>query len=390
MARIDINNNQKKWEDIKKKEISKGTIKGLSKHNSEIAIKMLTSYEMGIDTTQGGKIAPASLLRIRYSFQKINKALKRKDFESLTRKQASELCDKYRSSDFVKNLKSIYSWMYRKRIIKENVCDHIRKGDYSKGKPKWVYFNEKEFKRIINAGNADFRTIATFKLDSGIRPQEGWLIKVKDFSDDFTVLEIPDKRENGRKVAKTFSRKIKLKMCSGLIKDYVKRHKLTSDDFLIQVTQAGFNKTFRSIAERLFGKEPTKAGDSPDKASATDIRHIASCFWLIRYPKHNGLMYRMGWKKHDRIFYYSEFLNLRDTIDDDDMVTQEDKNRYEKQFEKQDKKIKLLMRFYEDFQDVLNEIAETGKTSIKVPKQTPEESKMIKKELIRSLTHDEE
>jgi len=40
-------------------------------------------------------------------------------------------------------------------------------------------------------------------------------------------------------------------------------------------------------------------------------------------------MYRMGWSKEDKIFYYSEFLGRRDKIDDEDMLTKEDKSKYE-------------------------------------------------------------
>jgi len=52
------------------------------------------------------------------------------------------------------------------------------------------------------------------------------------------------------------------------------------------------------------------------------------------------------------------------------------------QFEKQDQKVEMLMKHFEGYQDILNELAETGKVKIKIPKQTPSESKKIKEELI--------
>ena len=42
-------------------------------------------------------------------------------------------------------------------------------------------------------------------------------------------------------------------------------------------------------------------------------------------------MYRSGSiENEDKIYYYSEFLGRRDKIDDEDMLTLEDKNRYER------------------------------------------------------------
>ena len=44
-------------------------------------------------------------------------------------------------------------------------------------------------------------------------------------------------------------------------------------------------------------------------------------------------MKRFGWKKEDKIFYYTEFLGKGDNIDED-MITEADKNKYEKEIEK--------------------------------------------------------
>ena len=41
----------------------------------------------------------------------------------------------------------------------------------------------------------------------------------------------------------------------------------------------------------------------------------------------------MGWKREEMIIYYSEFLGRRDKIDDEDMLTLEDKTRLEKELE---------------------------------------------------------
>jgi len=332
MERTDINGNSRKWERVREKEFKTGLVQDLNKENSKTAIEMLKDFEIGKNTTTKGKRAAGSLLRIRSSLRLLGKEIKG-SYNSITREQLSKICDKKDSEDFAKNVKIIYGWMYRTRIIKENISDHIVVNDYNKGKPDWVYLEEDQMKQLINSANAGYRALITFLYDSGVRPQEAWKIRVLDFQDDFTVLNIPLKRKNGEKVSKTFERTIKLKLCSGLIKDYLKLMSLKDEDLLFTITQAGFNKYIRSLSKKLFGTKPTKARESPDKITATDIRHNSACYWHIRYPKDKDLMYRMGWKKYDKVYYYSEFLNLRDTIDDEDMITTEDKNKYEKELE---------------------------------------------------------
>jgi integrase/recombinase XerD len=70
-------------------------------------------------------------------------------------------------------------------------------------------------------------------------------------------------------------------------------------------------------------------------------------------------------------------------------LTKEDKEELKKlkdRIETQDKKIEVLLKHYGEFQDLLNDIAETGKIPIEIETQTPEESKKIKKELIEKIS----
>jgi len=57
--------------------------------------------------------------------------------------------------------------------------------------------------------------------------------------------------------------------------------------------------------------------------SLYDIRHNACCYWLKKYKRKTGLIYRMGWSEEKEVKYYSEFLGLADPIEDEDMVTAE-------------------------------------------------------------------
>ena len=164
-----------------------------------------------------------------------------------------------------------------------------------------------------------------FLFDSGARPQEAYSLKVNDFSADYLHLTIRPE------IAKTFGRTITLKLSSALIKEYINRNNLQPDDFLIIKQQAAFNKYLRTHAVKLFGTGNTKARKPYSQMRLYDIRHNASCYWLKRYQKQNALMYRMGWVKEEEVRYYSEFLGMSDTISDEDMVTSEDKTKYDKE-----------------------------------------------------------
>jgi len=51
-----------------------------------------------------------------------------------------------------------------------------------------------------------------------------------------------------------------------------------------------------------------------------DIRHCSCCYWLPRYKSESALKYRFGWKNSDMIHYYTEFLNMKDTIAKEDLT----------------------------------------------------------------------
>jgi hypothetical protein len=60
-----------------------------------------------------------------------------------------------------------------------------------------------------------------------------------------------------------------------------------------------------------------------------DLRHASACYWLPRYKSESALKYRFGWKKSDRIHYYTELLGMRDTITADDLQLGEEKTQME-------------------------------------------------------------
>lgn len=347
MQKLDVNGRIKQW--FKVKESDKKGVKGLSKHNSDITLEFLKDYSLGLNTPKGfkGSREPATLLKLRSITLFLSKNFPNKQFEKITKQDLHKILDKMGSGeimktpnkkyrgvgDFVKNLKTFYGWLLRVGKIKEDVTIDLSQSAYKISKPSWVFLNNEQMKTLINQARGDYRALILFLYDSGIRPQEAYRIVVSDFEENFTILNIPETRENGDRVSKTFERTIKLKQCPSLLREYVKTNNLKDDDLLIQIKQPAFNKYLRTLAKKLFGTKLTKARASPDKMKLYDIRHLASIFWLDRYQRNQDLMYRMGWAREDKIYYYSEFLGRRDKIDDGDMLTLEDKTNLEKEVE---------------------------------------------------------
>jgi len=345
---LDINGRTRIWEGFKKTEFKSKSIEGLSKHNSEIAIAQLKDFELGINCTTSGRRTPATLLKLRGFYRTLSKRIKNKNIEQLTKEELTKIVIKENSQEFAKGVKVIFTWLYKSKRIKENIVEHILANDYSKGKPAWVYLGEERIKLLLSSLGPNHKALAYLLFDSGIRPEEAWRLRVYDLQEDCTLLDIVDKRSNGERVAKktSFGRKVKLKLCSELLNEYIKINKLKPEDTLFQITQAGFNKALRVATIKLFGKEQTKSREYTDKITNYDIRHNSACFWLKRYKTHKDLMYRFGWKSEDKILYYTEFLDVRDTIDDEDLLTKEDKTRLENEIIEMNKKFDNKEKIY--------------------------------------------
>lgn len=216
------------------------------------------------------------------------------------------------TSDYVKTLKCFWHWFMK---VSPNTLEDITlELDSSRDKPKWVYLNETDFKKYANSANLDYKTICFFILDSGTRATEFKNTRVSSFSDDFKTFTITDE------VSKTIGRKMKLMISSDLIKEYVERHNLKGDDLLFPATTSRINQYLKRLGKRVFGDRKTDAGKLTSEITLTDLRHISATYWLPRYPKQSGMMYRFSWKKADKVFYYSEFLGLVDNITEEDML----------------------------------------------------------------------
>jgi len=173
-------------------------------------------------------------------------------------------------------------------------------------------------------------------------PTELMNIRVSDFSLDLKELNIREE------ASKTFGRRIKLMLCSELVKRYIKENDLGKDDYLFKFSPPVINRYLKRLAKKLFGDEKSLAGQNYSDLTMYDFRHCSCCYWLPRYKSESALKYRFGWKKSEKIHYYSEMIGMRDTISDEDLLVDVTKTELEKRLVKAEHKSELLESQMED------------------------------------------
>jgi len=345
----------------------------------KLLYEFLQDMELGLNVPKGstGSRSPATLLRLdrclTTTFNMINEkvlTISQREIHDLFKKMKDGEIkkangDNYKDvSEFVKNAKVFWGWLKRTKKIPEDITTELSLSAHKGGKPNWVYLGHDKIKTLIDNARGDYRALILFFYDSGIRPQEAWKIRVEDFSEDFTILTIPEIRESRERVSKTFGRTIKLMQSSKLIKDYVKMKGLRAEDLLVRFEQPAFNAYIKRLVLHLFGNPTqkevmtvtgrkikivyddlvTKARGRLSTFKLYDIRHNSACYWLDKYKTNKDLMYRFGWMREDKIFYYSEFLGKRDSIGEDDMFTKEDKTKLEMDLEKMKKENEMIKK----------------------------------------------
>ena len=327
-------------------------IKDISKTNEKLIIRFLDDMSLGVNISKGSKKGARSptrlntlrdrLVYLTRLFEKRDK----KDLRKLTAKDLHKLFNDMRSGvlktrygtpykstgDYIKVFKSFFHW-YQK-ISKNKIEDITEDLDTRGEKPKFVYFTEKDFEKILSKASADLKPIISLIFDGGMRVTELVNVKVFDFSKDFKELNIREE------TSKTFGRKIKLMMCSEQIKKYVEFMELKPNDFLIKTSPSMINRELRKLGKEILTSEQIKFKN----LTLYDFRHCSACYWLPRYKSESALKYRFGWKKSDMIHYYTELLGMKDTITEDDLYLDVTKTELEKESVKQQKEIEELQK----------------------------------------------
>jgi integrase len=342
-----------KWEEKVKKE----GIAGLSEKNSDIIQEYISDMANGINTAVSSKKGARGYPRLNNLRQRI--IFIAREFENrfniyylgnldvrivskyftglrngtITRKDG----EPYQApGDYVKVLKAFWHW-YMKSRQEEKIEDITVYLDSSSTKPKWVYLDESQIKKMCEYASYDYRVLIMFLLDTGMRsPSELINIKVSDVNFEKKELNIRDE------ISKTFGRRIKLMLSSGMLKEFIDTKNLTGEDYLFKISPPVTNRYLKRLGEKVFGKEKSLAGKKYSQLTMYDFRHCSCCYWLVRYKSESALKYRFGWKKSDKIHYYSELLGMKDTITEEDLLVDITKTEIEKRLVKSETENELL------------------------------------------------
>ena len=347
--KIDPYKNQQIY--INWKEKVKDCIPNLSIENSNIIKKFLNDMETGMNVANASKKGSRSYIRLnslkerliflskhfktKYNIDNILEVKEEQVFSFFTEMRTGQIRkrdgNEYKSVvDYVKDFKTFWHWhMKVNRKQGKEIIDITLDLDTKRNKPKWVYLTIEDVKKLCNEAKYEYKILMWFLFDSGIRsPTELVNIRFIDLEwsekDNFYFLNIRNE------TSKTKGRRINLVLSSEMIREYINTKKIKESDYLFPIKNTTVNKYLQRLALKIFGDRESLGGEKYSLLTMYDFRHCSCCYWLNRCDNHTILMYRMGWKKPDEIFYYSEFLGLKDTTNYENILTDDTKTILEK------------------------------------------------------------
>lgn len=289
--KIDPYRNKERY--IEWKERAAKGIRNLNKINSDTIFRYVTDMELGLNVSVINKKGSRSYIRLTSIIQRMvflanrfEKLYNISDITKITEKEVHSYFSGMRNGtilqdngkpymstgDFVKNFKAFWHWHQKiKRKEGIDVPDITIDLDTSREKPKWVYLTEEQVKKICENAKYEYKVLIMFLFDTGIRaPTELLNVRVSDFINDFSELIIRDE------ASKTFGRRIKLMLCSDMIKGYVNNNKLSGNDYLFKIVPNTANKYLKRLSKKLFGE-----GKSSYSFSISNLFHQRIIFHKI-------------------------------------------------------------------------------------------------------------
>lgn len=323
---------------------SRDCIDGISDEDRQIILQMLMDFELGRNVNSiKGERSYIRLNTLKSRLKKISELLGDFYGKSLTTVNETELMHLFKKmkdgetsktngrpyksvSDYIKVYKTFWHW-YMKIMKKQDkrLPDITEDLSVKREKPKFNYFTFENMKTMAEQSRYDYKVLMWFLFDSGIRaPTELMNVKVKDLQEDSgsDILQLNIRDET----SKTFGRRIKLLLCSNILKKYIREKSLSSDEFIFTTNPATINKYLKRIGLRIL---------SIKDLSMYDFRHSSACYWLPRYKSESALKWRFGWKQTEMIHYYTEFLGMKDTITQNDLVDADEQRELERELAKQ-------------------------------------------------------
>jgi len=342
--------------------------------HSEAIIRYLFDLAAGKNTAKGHKKGPRSashLLHVRNHLSMLFRILARetgKEDLAFTEDEVLAVFQGLRTGTVksqrgtayldVSTYAKIFAgfWHWHVRTQKRNgvaVVDVVESLDTSRDhKPAWHHFTLRDVERMADlVPYYEYKALIYFLFDSGIRaPKELMNVRAKDLTPvpDSPQLLLTIRDET----SKTFGRKIKLMVCSDIIRKYLEENKLRGDAFLFTKCPTVYNRVLAKLGYKVLNIGTAYYQRLPDgqihktliKHGITmyDFRHNSVCHYLPIYKSENQMKYRYGWKKSDMIHYYSEYLGMKDTIQEDDMLVDTTKTQLEQSLAREQQKVSIL------------------------------------------------
>jgi len=378
--KIDPYNHKERYLIWKERSLNEG-IEGLTKENSEIIMEYILDMELGLNVAISSKKGSRSHARLNNIKQRIIFLAKQfdllyeiKDLTKITERELHTYFTGMRdgtirrfdgkayssSADYVKIFKAFWHW-YQKISRKKDleIIDITLDLDTSREKPRWVYLTEEQIKRLCENAKYEYKVLIMFLFDTGIRaPTELINIKVSDLINNCKELMISEE------ISKTFGRRIKLMISSEIIKEYIQNKNLSGEDYLFKISPLAVNQYLKRLARRIFGDEKSLAGQNYSDLTMYDFRHCSCCYWLPRYKSESALKFRFGWKKSDKIHYYSEMLGMRDTISDEDMLVDVTKTEIEQRLMASENEKEVLKERIHALENQMSALAKSVKEAL--------------------------
>lgn len=323
---------------------SRNSMDSLPEEDRNIIFQMLDDFELGRNVgSSKGERSYVRLNTIKTRLKKISELLKEHYEKSLTTVSETELMQLFKrikdgqivkadgtaykaSADYIKIYKTFWHW-YMKVMKKQGrrIDDITADITARREKPKFNYFTFENMKSMAEQARYDYKVMMWFLFDSGIRaPTEMMNVKVKDLQEDGKTgnYQLNIREET----SKTFGRKIKLLLCSEILRKYIKEKNLGEEDFIFTTKPPTVNKYLRRLGKRILGI---------DHLTMYDFRHSSACYWTPKYKNESALKWRFGWKQAEMIHYYTEFLGMKDTITQEDLIDADEQKQLEKELAKQ-------------------------------------------------------
>ncbi|MGV8162400.1 MAG: hypothetical protein ACP5N2_03670 [Candidatus Nanoarchaeia archaeon] len=252
-------------------------------------------------------------------------------------------------SSYAKAFNAFWKWLMRTKrqegVILENITEMLDTS--ADRKPKWGYFTLQDVEKMSTfAPSFYYKALVYFLFDSGVRaPKELMNVRAMDLTpvpnSNYLFLTVREE------TSKTFGRKIKLMICSDIIKQYLELYPKKGTDFLFPHAYVPTRRVVGRMAQKALNiGEPYTISNRrvliKNGITLYDFRHNSVCHYLPIYQSENQMKYRYGWKSAEMIHYYSEFMGMKDTITDDDMLIDTTKTEIQQALQKEQQKVAIL------------------------------------------------